>query len=97
LRRKLAMKISVESVMTRQIVEVDVWPSDTVGSVKEVVCNSLMISPYDTMLTYNGKPLHDDSTMAQAGIVEGSTLQLMLSSLIGGWKPWVPNVNSVWN
>jgi hypothetical protein len=75
------MRIDVDSVLTGDIMKLEVYPSDTVGSVKEVVCQSLMVSPGETMLVYNGKPLQDRLTMTQAGIIENSMLQLMLATL----------------
>jgi len=59
-------------------VVMDVWPSDTIGSVKEAVCQSLMIDPAITMLVYMGKPLDDNITVAQMALPENARLQMML-------------------
>ncbi len=56
----------------------DAWPSDSLGNVKDAVCQSLMIDPNQTMLVYNGKPLDDHMTVAQMALGDGSRLQLML-------------------
>ena len=56
----------------------DVWPSDSVGSVKEAICQSLMVDPSMTMLVFMGKPLEDNTTIAQMAIPENAKLQMML-------------------
>lgn len=74
------MKIIVENIVGGGGMEVvlDVWPSDTIGSIKESVCQHLMIDPRDTMLVYSGKPLDDDLTITRLALGENSRLQLML-------------------
>lgn len=74
------MRIVVENIVGGGGTELvlDVWPSDTFGSIKEAVCQSLMVDPTMTMLVYNGKPLDDYSTVTHAALGENSRLQLML-------------------
>jgi hypothetical protein len=74
------MRVVVENALTgSQDFVLDVWPSDTVASIKEVVCQRLMIDPAMTMLVCRGKPMQDYHTIAQCGIQEDEKIQLMLN------------------
>jgi hypothetical protein len=74
------MRLIIENAVggSENEVEVDVWPSDTIGVIKETVCQTLMVDPTITMLVYMGKPLDDSLTVAQLALPEGARLQMML-------------------
>ncbi|MDT7878584.1 MAG: ubiquitin-like domain-containing protein [Candidatus Caldarchaeales archaeon] len=63
--------------------ELDVPPNASIGAVKMRVCTIKKLRPEDARLTYKGRALGDNETLASAGVVEGDKL-VLITRTVGG-------------
>lgn len=73
------MQIFVKT-LTGKTITLDVEPTDTVLAVKVKLQEREGIPPAQQRLTFQGKQLEDEKTLAECGIQDASTLQLVLRS-----------------
>ncbi|KAI5867065.1 hypothetical protein GGS23DRAFT_593797 [Durotheca rogersii] len=77
------MMIKVRT-LTGKLISLDVEPTSKIEDVKKKVEEKEGITPDQQRLIYGGKQLHDQVTMADAGIVPDATLHLVLTLRGGG-------------
>lgn len=78
------MQISVRNGLNfSEILDVDAWDMDTVGSVKAQVCEALALEKDAAFLTYQGYELSDDTTLGSIPIPEGAELIIMVRGIVG--------------
>ena len=74
------------TTLTGKRITLKVKPSDTVESVKSRIKYEEGILRYEQHLLFNGKPLADECTLADYGVLEKSTLYLVLNVNFGESK-----------
>lgn len=78
------MRLSVRNgLVPSEILDVDAWGSDTVGSVKEQVCQALGLDASAAFLAYQGYSLTDDMRLADIPVPEGAELLIMVTGVVG--------------
>ena len=79
----LTLHIEV-SILSGRRTPLAVQPTDTVERVKHMLCAEVGVPPLEQRLLFNANELADTSTMEQNGVVDGSTLHLVLQLVVAG-------------
>ena len=76
------MKIKVKTV-GGGLLEFDVEPNIMIKVLKEMVCQRVAVDPSQQRIMFRGQNLLDKATLQDAGVEDGTILQLVVS-IIGG-------------
>jgi hypothetical protein len=78
------VRISVRNgLVPSEILDVDAWGSDTVGSVKDQVCAALGLDPSASFLAYQGYSLSDNMKLDDVPIPDGAEMLIMVTGVVG--------------
>ena len=68
----------VAKSLTGEAVELTAKPSDTVATLKKQLQTKNDPSSWDQLLVFKKKQLHDEQTLADAGVTDGTILNVVL-------------------
>ena len=68
----------VAKSLTGEAVELTAKSSDTVATLKQQLQTKNDPSSWDQLLVFNNKQLHDEQTLADAGVTDGTILNVVL-------------------
>ncbi len=78
------LRVSVRNgLVPSEILDVDAWGSDTVGAVKNQVCQALGLDPSASFLAYQGYSLSDEMKLADIPVPDGAELLIMVTGVVG--------------
>jgi len=79
------MRITVRNgLVTSELVDVETWGSDTIGSVKDQVCKYLGLDPSTSFLSYQGYSLDDEQMKLQdIPVNDGAELLILSRGMVG--------------
>jgi hypothetical protein len=66
-----------------ELIDVEAWASDSVGSVKDQVCKYLGLDPAASFLAYQGYSLDDQMKLQDIPINEGAELLIIARGTVG--------------
>ena len=78
------LRITIRNALVpSELIDVESWGSDTVGSVKDQVASYLGLDPSVAFLSYQGYVLDDEQTLQSIPINDGAELMILLRGTVG--------------